>query len=353
MLELREYGSADGRTVHLYELGNSSGMRAAITNFGATVTELWAPDRHGDCADIVLGYDDLGSYREGTYYLGCMVGRYANRIARGRFEIDGRRYALATNNGPNHLHGGIKGFNKVVWEARPSQSAEGDGVLLTYRSADGEEGYPGNLEVSVEYRLTESNELRISIEAETDAPTIANIAHHGYWNLAGHDSGDVLAHELLLNADRYTPVDESFIPTGELAPVEGTPHNFREAKPIGRDIAALQPVGPTDPGGYDHNYVLNGVPGEMRTAARLRDPKSGRMMEIRTDQPGVQFYSGNYLDGPTGKRGTRYGKRAGLCLETQYFPDSVNRRTQLGWPDPVLRPGRRYRHLMVHAFGAE
>ncbi|HZW09753.1 MAG TPA: aldose epimerase family protein [Phycisphaerales bacterium] len=352
MLSDTDYGEADGRRVRLYTLTNAAGMRAGITNFGATVTELWAPDRDGRHADVVLGYDTLDEYRRGECYFGCMVGRCANRIARGRFDLDGERFTLAANNGPNHLHGGVRGFSKVVWDAEPLRLGDGDSVRMTYRSRAGEEGYPGTVEVSVQFALTEAGELRIEIEAETDAPTVVNIAHHGYWNLGGHESGTIREHELTLHADRYTPVDATFIPTGELAPVEGTPFDFREPTPIGRRLDALARVGPTDPGGYDVNYVLNGEPRRLRAAARVRDARSGRVMEIRTDQPGVQLYSGNYLAGEPGKGGARYPKHAGLCLETQHFPDAVNRRALPGWPDPVLRPGQRYRHTMVHAFSA-
>jgi len=352
-MKITPFGEADGKAVRLYTLSNGSGLEASITNFGATVTRLWAPDRAGNRADVVLGYDDLASYAAGGCYFGCMVGRYANRIAGGRFELGGRRHRLATNNGPNHLHGGVKGFGKVVWDAEPFESPGGEGVRLAYRSPDGEEGYPGTAEIALDYVLTRAGELRIEIGAVSDAPTVMNIAHHGYWNLAGHDSGTIRGHELTLYADRYTPVDETFIPTGDLAPVAGTPFDFRRAKPIGRDIDALRPVGPTDPLGYDQNWVLNGRPGEIRLAARLRDPASGRVMEIRTDQPGAQFYTGNYLTAEPGKGGVVYRKNAGLCLETQIFPDAINRVGQPGWPDPVLRPGRRYRHVMIHSFGAE
>ncbi|MBK7405668.1 MAG: galactose mutarotase [Phycisphaerales bacterium] len=353
MIRERAFGVVDGRKVMLFTISNGAGYEVAITNFGATVTELWAPDRRGERADIVLGYDDLAGYVNGHYYFGCMVGRCANRIAGGRFEIDGRSSTLATNNGPNHLHGGIKGYNKVVWEAEPFAAEDGEGVRLSYNSPDGEEGYPGSVRLMMHYVLTDRNELRLLIDAETSDPTVINIAHHGYWNLAGHDSGTILDHELTLHAGRYTPVDPTFIPTGALPEVVGTPFDFRSPTPIGKRIGSLERVGPMDPGGYDLNYPIDGPAGMLRPASRLRDPKSGRTMEIRTDQPGVQFYSGNYLDGPTGKHGTRYAKHAGLCLETQHFPDAVNRRGQPGWPDPVLRPGQRYRHLMVHAFATD
>lgn len=348
----RGFGEADGRKVSLFTMTNGSGIRVALTNYGAAITELWTPDDSGRMADVALGFDTLEQYRASTVYFGCMVGRCANRIARGRFEIDGRAYRLAANNGPNHLHGGVKGFDKVVWEARDFAGGDGEGVQFRYRSPDGEEGYPGNLDVTVEYVLTESNELRITTEAETDAPTVVNLANHCYWNLAGHDAGTIHDHELTLHAERYTPVDSTFIPTGELAPVAGTLYDFRTPTAIGARIEDLPPVGPTDPGGYDHNYVLDGEPGLVRLAALLRDPVSGRTMRIRTDQPGVQFYTGNYLDGVAGKGRAVYAKRAGLCLETQIFPDAVNRRGRPGWPDPVLRPGQRYRHVMIHAFGA-
>ena len=281
-----------------------------------------------------------------------MVGRYGNRIAKGSFTLDGQTHQLATNNAPNHLHGGIKGFDKVLWQATPFEIDHGPGIRLTYLSRDGEEGYPGNLSVIVEYLLTHNNELRVTTEATCDAPTPVNIVHHSYWNLAGHDSGTVLDHELSLNADRYTPADSTLIPTGEIASVEGTPFDFREPKSIGRDIGQLPPIA-DDPGGFDMNYVVNGPPSALRIAARVSDPASGRFMEVLANQPGIQFYSGNFLDGTPGKAQTPYPIHSGFCLESQVFPDSINHQAEDGWPNAVLRPGGIYRHVMIHRFGAE
>ncbi|MFG0286222.1 MAG: aldose epimerase family protein, partial [Phycisphaerales bacterium JB039] len=302
-IEKAHYGEVDGKAVELYTLTNASGGIAKITNYGGIVTELHVPDRHGELSDVALGFDTLAEYVDHNPYLGAMVGRVGNRIAKGQFTLDGQTYQLATNNGPNHLHGGVKGFDKVVWNAEPRQTEEGPSLRLTYRSPDGEEGYPGNLDVTVDYIWTDANELKIITEATCDAPTPVNIVHHSYWNLDGHDSGTILDHTLLAHADRYTPTDPTFIPTGELAPVEGTPHDFRTAKPIGRDIDQLPSRAEGDPGGYDINYVIRGDPHALRPVARLVGPDSGRVMEITANQPGVQFYSGTSLDGVAGKGG--------------------------------------------------
>jgi len=334
----------DGRTVDLYILTNPLGMKAAVMTYGATLVSLEVPDRNGRPADITLGFDSLEGYLGAGPYFGATVGRYANRIGGARFVLDGVTYTLAANDGRNHLHGGIRGFDKVVWKAEPVSEEGAVGVTLSYVSKDGEEGYPGNLSCSVTYLLNEKNELNLRYTAVTDKATPVNLTHHSYFNLAGQGEGDILSHELMLNADFYTPVDEGLIPTGEIRSVKGTPMDFTRPKPIGRDIALV-------PGGYDHNFVVNGQAGDLRLAARLHDPRSGRTMEILTTEPGIQFYSGNFLDGTiTGKSGKVYGKHYGLCLETQHFPDSPNKPN---FPSTILRPGETYRSVTVHRFTAE
>ncbi len=335
----------DGRDVHLYTLTNSNGMRVTLTDYGATTVSVEVPDADGNVADVTLGYDTLEGWLGNTSYFGATVGRYANRIAGGTFDLGGETYQLATNDGENHLHGGEKGFDKRLWDAEMVQTPDGAGVTFTRTSPDGEEGYPGTLQVTVLYSLTKDNEFKAAFTATTDAPTVVNLAHHTYWNLRGPAGGDVLGHELMLNAYKYTPVDEGLIPTGELKAVEGTPMDFTEAKPIGRDI------GKTD-GGYDHNFVLQRYePGTVRLAARVAEPTTGRVMEIHTDQPGIQFYSGNFLDGTiTGKGDVQYEKHFGFCLETQHYPDSPN---QPAFPSVTLKPGETYKHVMVHTFSAE
>jgi len=345
-IEETVYGKmADGREVHLFTLENSDGMRVRLTDYGAITVSVEVPDSDGNVADVTLGYDTLEGWLGSTSYFGATVGRYANRIAKGQFELDGKTYRLATNNGENHLHGGEKGFNEYLWDAETVQTDDGAGVRFTRTSPDGEEGYPGTLKVTALYTLTHENEFKAEFTATTDAPTVVNLAHHTYWNLRTPAAGDVLGHELMLNADKYTPVDEGLIPTGELKAVEGTPFDFRRPKPIGRDIAK------TD-GGYDHNFVLKRYePGKVRLAARVREPTTGRVMEIYTDQPGIQFYSGNFLDGSvTGKDGVAYEKHFGFCLETQRYPDSPN---QPDFPPVVLRPGETYRHVMIHKFSTK
>ncbi|QKK08569.1 MAG: galactose mutarotase [Planctomycetota bacterium] len=347
------FGTADGRPVTLYTLANSRGSRASITDYGATVTQLWLADRDGNLADVVLGFDTLDEYQDHSPYFGAMVGRVGNRVAEGRFTLDGKTYQLATNNGPNHLHGGDKGFDKVVWDAEPFQAEDGPGLRLTYVSPDGEEGYPGRLRTTVEYVLSDDDELRVVTEATASAATPVNIVHHSYWNLAGHDAGTILDHELVLRASHYTPTDATMIPTGEIASVRGTPFDFTNAKTIGRDIGQLPGDGAGDPGGFDMNFVVDGGADEFRLAARVVEPITGRVMEVWSDQPGIQFYSGNFLDGTPGKRGASYPIHSGLCLETQVFPDAINRQGEPGWPNTVLRPGQIYRHKMVHRFSVE
>jgi aldose 1-epimerase len=299
--------------------------------------------------DIVLGFDALDGYFSNSPYLGVVVGRYANRIANGRFSLDGATYTLATNNAPNHLHGGVRGFDKVLWTSEPYRGPHPT-VRLRYRSDDGEEGYPGNLDVAVEYTLTEGNDLEIRYEATTDKATVVNLSNHSYFNLAG--SGDILAHRIQIHADRYTPVSSTLIPTGELAPVAGTPFDFRQVETIGARIDADHEQIRFG-GGYDHNFVLNtaGTLAQLAPAARVVDPASGRTLEVRTSEPGVQFYTGNFLDGTvTGKGGVAYARRSGFCLETQHFPDSPN---QPSFPSTVLRPGERFQSATVFTFGTE
>jgi aldose 1-epimerase len=337
----------DGTAVEAFTLRNAHGVEVRAITYGAIITSLRVPDRAGRFDDVVLGHDTLAGYVEKPAYFGAVVGRYGNRIAKGRFTLDGKTYTLATNNGPNHLHGGVRGFDKVVWKAEPA--ASGAGVTFTYTSPDGEEGYPGTLTARVTYTLSDRDELGLEYSATTDKPTVVNLTQHSYFNLAGASSGgDILGHELTIDADRFTPVDPTLIPTGELAPVAGTPFDFRKATAIGARI------GQDDEqlhrgGGYDHNFVLDRPEAGLRRAVRLADPKSGRTMEIQTTEPGVQFYSGNFLDGTiTGKGGTVYKYRSGLCLETQHFPDSPN---HPAFPSTVLRPGKEYRSKTVLVFG--
>jgi aldose 1-epimerase len=334
----------DGKNVDLYILSNTKGIKARIMTYGATLVSLEIPDRDGTIADITLGYDSIDGYIEASPYFGSTVGRYANRIAKGKFTLNGMEYALAQNNGENHLHGGIMGFDKVVWNSEPIRKESEVGIKFMYFSKDGEEGYPGNLACTVIYMLTDDDELKISYEAETDKPTHVNLTHHSYFNLAGQGSGDILAHELMLDADNYTPVDEGLIPTGEIRSVEDSPMDFTTPQTIGDRIDQMQ-------GGYDHNFVLRSGRGELTLAARVYEPKSGRTMEIHTTEPGIQFYSGNFLDGSiTGKSGKVYHKHYGFCLEPQHFPDSPNKPS---FPSTVLNPGEKYESLTVFKFYAQ
>ncbi|HEX9729683.1 MAG TPA: aldose epimerase family protein [Gemmatimonadales bacterium] len=338
----------DGRTVESYTLTNPKGIEVRAITYGAIIISLRTPDRDGVLDDIVLGYATLAGYLEASPYFGAIVGRYGNRIAGGRFAIDGHPYRLATNDGPNHLHGGVTGFDKVLWTATPSHTDSSASVAFAYSSPDGEEGYPGTLDVLVTYTLTDSDDLRIEYRATTSASTPVNLTQHSYFNLAGPGRGDILGHELMIAADRYTPVDATLIPTGELAPVERTPFDFRNATPIGarigNDDAQLRRGG-----GYDHNFVLTRDEPGLILAARVREPAAGRTLEVRTSEPGIQFYSGNFLDGTiTGKDGQVYGHRYGFCLETQHFPDSPN---QPAFPSTILRPGVQYRSTTVFTFG--
>lgn len=317
---------------------NRHGMTAKWITRGATLTELHIPDGNGETVDVVLGFDDVNGYATGpNQHFGCTTGRYANRIKAGKFTLDGVDYQLAVNNGPNHLHGGPeRGLDKVDWNAEPLDN----GVRFTYSSPDGEENFPGQLDLTVTYTLDDDNALRIEYAATTDKPTIVNLTNHSYFNLAGHGSETVLDHEVWIDADRYTPVDDTQIPTGELADVTGTPFDFRTRQPLGTRIAAAG-------GGYDHNYVLNGTQGELRKIAEVVDPKSGRTMEVATDQPGVQLYTASGLSGQTCKAGKNYATLSAVCLETQCYPDSPN---QPNFPSTVLRPGETYRHVCVYSF---
>ncbi len=325
-----------------YTATNRHGTTAKWIARGATLTELHVPDREGQLADVVLGFDDLAGYESGdNQHFGCTTGRYANRIKAGKFTLDGVDYQLATNQGPNHLHGGSqRGLDKVTWDAKPLAN----GVRFTYSSPDGEENFPGKLDVVVTYTLDDDNALRIDYTATTDKPTIINLTNHSYFNLAGHGSGSVLDHEVWIDADRYTFVDDEAIPTGELTDVTGTPFDFRERQRLGDRIGELTS---TPAGGYDHNYVVNNFSGELKRIAEVVDPQSGRVMEIATDQPGVQLYTSNGLRGQVAKKGQTYAKQSAVCFETQHFPDSPN---QPSFPTTVLRPGETYRHVCVYAF---
>lgn len=331
-VERIEWGkTSEGAAVDLYVLKNGKGMTAKVMTYGAILVELHVPDREGKTKDVVLGFDNLERYLKGHPLFGSTVGRYANRIGNAQFTLNGRTYQLAKNNGKNHIHGGPKGFDKVVWQAKPFQDARASGVRLQYFSPDGENGFPGNLTVTVTYSLTEANELRIDYTAKTDQDTPVNVTNHSYFNLAGADSGDVLEHELQIFADYYTPVDDGLIPIGEIAFVKGTPLDFTVPKTIGARIGELPKTG-----GYDHNYVLNSGGRSLALAARVFEAKSGRVMETFTSTPGVQLYTANHMKGLAGKQGAVYGRHQGFCLETQYFPDSVNK---LHFPSPVVKAG--------------
>jgi aldose 1-epimerase len=334
----------EGAAVELYTLTNSKGMKAKIITYGAIVTELIVPDRAGKAGDVVLGFDNLDQYLAPNPYFGAIVGRVGNRIAKGRFRLGSVEYKLATNDGPNHLHGGLKGFDKVVWKAKPAATVDGPSLELSYLSPDGEEGYPGNLSCKVVYTLTEENAVRIDYTATTDKPTPVNLTNHAYFNLAGPGSGDILDHELMIAARRYTPVDDTLIPTGEIASVANTPMDFTKPMTIGARIAQVK-------GGYDHNYVLDS--GGSKTpvlAARVREKKTGRVMEVYTTQPGVQFYTGNFLDGTISGIGGAYRQHYGFCLETQHFPDSVH---HSNFPSVILNPGETYRQTTTYKFSVE
>ncbi len=342
---------ADGSAVEVFTITNASGVEVRAMTYGGIILSLRVPDREGRLDDVVLGFDTVADYeKKNDPYFGAIIGRYGNRIAKGRFTLDGEAFNLAINNGPNHLHGGVKGFDKTLWKGDPFQNGQAAGVVFTRTSPDGEEGYPGTLTVRVTYTLNDRNELAVDYQATTDKPTIVNLTQHSYFNLAGQGSRDILGHQVQINADRYTPVDPTLIPSGELTPVAGTPFDFRQPVAIGARIDADHPqikVGP----GYDHNWVLNRTGSGLQRAVRVTEPSSGRTLTIATTEPGLQFYAGNFLDGSiTGKQGRVYKRRFGFCLETQHFPDSPNRAS---FPSTVLRPGEEYVSRTVFTFGVE
>lgn len=347
-IEQQAFGKADcGREAVLFTLTNSNGLTLQITNYGGVVTCLTAPDRDGVFEDVVLGHDSLEEYQSGTAYLGALIGRFGNRIGAGRFELDNQAYSLACNNGPNHLHGGERGFDKVVWDAEAEETEDGPSLMLSYVSEDGEEGYPGTLDAEVRYTLNHGNALVIQYMARTDKATPVNLTNHAYFNLTGGAGHDVLGHHLTLNADRFTPVDSTLIPTGEYCSVAGTPLDFRHGKAMGEDICARHPQ-IENAGGYDHNFVVaEQADGVLRHVATVTEPESGRLMTVHSTEPGVQFYSGNFLDGTLSGRGRVFGKHSGFCLETQHFPDSPNKPH---FPSTILRPGGIYQSKTLYTF---
>ena len=346
---VKPFGRApDGSEVSLYTLRNNKGAEVGICNYGGLVIFLKVPDRNGKFADVVLGYDELPDYIKDSPYFGALIGRYGNRIAKGKFTLDGKEYTLAVNNGPNALHGGLKGFDKVVWEPRILASLEGPSLELRYTSKDGEEGYPGNLSVLAVYTLTEDNALKIEYAATTDKDTVVNLTHHSYFNLAG--KGDILNHQVMIPADKFTPVDSTLIPTGELKPVEGTPFDFRTPTAIGARINQEDQQLKFG-GGYDHNWVINKSMGQLTLTARVYEPTTGRVMEVWSTEPGLQFYSGNFLDGKNkGKGGWVYQFRNGFCMEPQHYPDSPNHPS---FPSVVLKPGQEYRNTIIYKFSVQ
>ena len=344
---------SDGREARLYTLTNARGIRADITEYGATVVSLRVPDREGRFEDVVLGFNRVEDYAQATSYFGAVIGRHCNRIAGGRFALEGQAYSLATNNSPGgvdcHLHGGRVGFDKVLWHAEPVARIGAAGLKLRYLSRDGEEGYPGNLDVTVHYWLQDDDSLLVDYLATTDRPTPVNLTQHSYFNLKGEGNGDILGHHVTIHGKHFTPVDSGLIPTGEIAPVQGTPFDFTSPHAIGERIDAGHPQ-MKFASGYDHNWVLDNQSGGLALAATVHEPTTGRTMEVLTGEPGVQFYTGNFLDGASvGKRGQPYHYRCGFCLETQHFPDSPN---QSGFPSVILRPGQVYRSTTLFRFGA-
>lgn len=347
-IQKMKWGEADGKEVDLYILANKKGLVAKVTNYGAIVVGLDVPDRKGKMGDVVVGYDNLADFVSKTLYFGATVGRVGNRIANARFELDGNTYKLAANNGPHHLHGGQKGWDKVVWDAEAMATWNGPAVKLTYVSKDGEEGYPGTVKAATTYTLTNDNELRVAMEATTDKATPINMVHHTYWNLHGGSEEDIQNHELTLYADKYTP---GMPPQGTVLAVAGTPFDFTKPKPIGRDLKTAGSPGAGAPIGYDSNWIVNGDPGTLRPVAKLKEPKSGRVMTVEANQPGVQFYSGIFMDGSTKGKGRVHTQYGGLCIETQKFPNSIN---VPAWKkDAVLTPGQTYRHVMIYKFTTE
>lgn len=344
----------DFDSIQLATLKNSQGMTVKVTNYGATVTSIMVPDRNGKLADVALGYNRVEDYMNAVDkpYFGAIVGRYGNRIAKGKFSIGNDTYKLAVNNGENHLHGGVIGFDKVVWTMQAAQVNNGEAVKLTYLAKDKEEGYPGNLQITVTYTLTNANELKVDYLATTDKATPVNLTQHTYFNLKGEGEGDILDHEMMINAEAYTPTDAGAIPTGEIAPVKGTPFDFTSPKPIGRDINQNHEQIKFGMG-FDHNFVIKRAAGDksMQLAARVVEPKSGRTMEVLTTEPGIQFYCGNFLDGRLkGKASKPYVQRGGFCLETQHYPDSPN---QPKFPSTILEPGKKYETSTIYKFSAK
>ncbi|HUR08975.1 MAG TPA: aldose epimerase family protein [Nonomuraea sp.] len=338
---------SNGKKIDIYTLRNSNGMRVKILTYGGILQSIEVPDSRGRLADVALGFDDLSDYVKQSPYFGCITGRYANRIAKGRFTLDGKTYQLATNDGPNHLHGGNKGFDKRVWQAEPFRRHNSVGLALTYTSPNGEEHYPGTLRTKVVYTLTDDNQIRMDYRATTSRPTVVNLTNHTYFNLRGESNGRILGHEMQINASHYTPVDKTLIPTGKIARLGGTPLDFREPTAIGDRVNSKnQQI--VRGGGYDHNYVLDSRGHGLELAAKVVEPDSGRVLEVITDQPGLQFYSGNFLDGTLrGTSGHLYPKRSGFALESQHFPDSPNHEN---FPSTVLRPGDIYRTTTIYAF---
>ncbi len=339
----------DGTAVDLYTLSNAAGMQAGILTYGGTVVSLTAPDRTGKFADVVLGLDDVASYMKGTAYFGALIGRYGNRIGHAQFKLDGATYKLPANNNGNTLHGGLSGFDKKIWTAVPGSSADGQTLELSYVSKDGEEGFPGTLTTKVVYTLTAKNELKIDYTATTDKTTVANLTNHSYFNLAGQGEGDILGHEVMINADRFTPVDDGLIPTGKLQPVAGTPFDFTKSTAIGARIEAADPQIKFGQG-YDHNWVLNKSGSDLTKAAEVHEPKTGRVMEVWTTEPGLQFYTGNFLDGTLTGKGKTYARRNGFCMETQHYPDSPNKPD---FPSTTLKPGDTYKTTTIYRFSAK
>lgn len=343
MTEKTLYGMLGADSIFQYTLTNKNGMVVKILNYGGTVTNIITPDKNGKMGNVILGYDSLSGYRQtGNPFFGCLVGRYANRIANAKFTLDGKEYTLAKNDGPNTLHGGLKGFDKVIWTVK---SFNDSGLLLSYSSKDGEEGYPGNFSADVMYSLSDDNGLKIDYTAVTDKATPVNLTNHSYFNLSAGADSTILDHELMLKAEKYTPVNRTLIPTGKIDDVKGTPMDFTTSKKVGRDIAQV-------PGGYDHNWVFQKPENRFDLVASLYHQLSGRYMEVRTTEPGIQFYSGNFLNGrlKNTREGVKYVKHAGLCLETQHFPDSPN---QPAFPNTILKPGETYQQITVYKFGTK